>query len=120
MQPDETDMTPTEPKEPTELPVAWSPTLTGSPFWSYLDLALVIGLLVAFVALILFIAGAFVFAYPKLREDQAPLLLPTQVALYIGVYLSLRIVLGLRYGKPVFRSLGWCGAQFNLVVTAVS
>jgi|tagenome__1003787_1003787.scaffolds.fasta_scaffold20915804_2 uncharacterized protein len=116
MQPDASDVTPTEP-----------PFLSGvteprpqNPFWGYQDLALVIGLLFAFIALILVIAGGSLFLYPKLRDNQAPLLLPTQVALYVAVYLSLRIVLGLRHGKPVFSSLGWCRSKFHLGIAVVA
>lgn len=116
MPPDENDGIPLEP----ELVSNEIEAPKRTPFWGYVDLALVVGLLFAFIAVILFITGVFVFAYPHLRENQAPLLLPTQIALYIAVYLSLRIVLGLRYGKPVFDSLGWRPGRFHLAIAAVS
>lgn len=97
----------------TELPVSAAPE--RRPFWGYVDLFLVAGLLVASVSVILLVAAGFVFAFPALRKNQSPLLLPTQIAVYAAVYLSLRIVLGLRYGKPVLSSLGWCAARFNLL-----
>jgi membrane protease YdiL (CAAX protease family) len=89
------------------------------PFWGYLDLAMVIGLLVASVAVILMVVGAFLFVYPSLKDNQGPLLLPTQFALYAFLYLSFRLVFGLKYGKPVFASLGWRPSKFNLAIAAV-
>jgi membrane protease YdiL (CAAX protease family) len=90
-----------------------------TPFWGYLDLALVVGLLVASIVIILLLVGAFVLMYPRLRDNQGPLLLPTQFALYGFLYLSFRLVFGFKYGKPVFASLGWRRSQFNLVLAAV-
>ena len=86
------------------------------PFWSYLDLALVLGLLIVSVIIILLIVGVFALAYPNLKHDQSPLLLPTQFALYAFLYLSFRLVFGLKYDKPVFASLGWCRSKFNLLL----
>lgn len=109
MPPETENFFPTEPvlNPPT------SDTPARIPFWSYLDLALVIGLLVASVVIILLIVGIFIFAYPSLKYDQGPLLLPTQFALYAFLYLSFRLVFGLRYGKPVFASLGWRRSEFK-------
>ncbi len=122
MQPDSDDLMPAEPafSEPAaiEALVPEAPVPERRPFWGYVDLALVIGLLVAFVAAILLGAAVFVFALPSLRRDQGPLLLPTQIALYAAVYLSLRLVFGLRYQKPVLTSLGWRAAKFNLFLVA--
>lgn len=84
------------------------------PFWNYVDLLLVAGLLVALIALILLVTAGFVFAFPSLARDQAPLLLPTQIAVYVALYVSLQIVLRIRYDKPVLPSLGWRRAQVNL------
>jgi membrane protease YdiL (CAAX protease family) len=89
------------------------------PFWDYLDLALVIGLLVTSIFFILLVIGGFALVYPKLKTDQGSLLLPMQFVLYAFVYLSFRLVFGLKYGKPVFASLGWCRSKFNLAVAAV-
>ena len=89
------------------------------PFWGYLDLLMVIGLLVASIAIILLVVGAFVFMYPALRDHQGPLLLPTQFALYAFLYLSFRLIFGLKYGQPVFASLGWRRSKFNLATAAV-
>ena len=83
------------------------------PFWGYLDLALVIGLLVGAVIVIGVIAGTIMFFNPKLRADPTPLMIPMNLVVYGALYLSLRGALQLRYGRPVFRSLGWRSAGPN-------
>jgi membrane protease YdiL (CAAX protease family) len=115
MPPETEGFSPTEPIDP--VPASDAPARV--PFWDYLDLALVLGLLVASVFVILLLVGGLVFIYPRLKTDQGPLLLPTQFVLYAFVYLSFRIVFGLKYGKPVFASLGWCRSRFNLAAAAV-
>jgi uncharacterized protein len=89
------------------------------PFWGYVDLLMVIGLLCASTAIIGIIASMFVFAVPSLREDQRPLMLPAQLALYGCVYLCFLATFKLRYDRPVFASLGWRRTSFNLFVAAV-
>ncbi len=106
------------PAEPILDAPAADSTPARVPFWSYTDLALLLGLLVASVVIILLVVGGFVFVYPNLKHDQSPLLLPTQFALYGFLYFSFRLVFGLRYDKPVFASLGWCRSKFNLLMAA--
>jgi uncharacterized protein len=120
MQPESDNLMPVEPAPIDDpVPAAPVPVVERSPFWGYADLALVIGLMVAFVAAILLAAMGVVFAIPALRQNEAQLLLPTQIALYGAVYLSFWIVFGLRYRKPVLASLGWCPAKFNLWFIAI-
>lgn len=114
MPPETEGFSPLEPVIPAPAPE----TPERMPFWNYLDVAMIIGLLVASIAIILAVVGAFLFVYPRLKDDQAPLLLPTQFALYAFLYLSFRLVFGLKYGKPVFASLGWQRSRFNLVIAA--
>src|SRR3954463_16362506 len=111
MQPENDDLIPIEPA-PIDDPVPESPVPEKRPFWGYVDLALLVGLLLAFVAAIFLGAAGLVFSLPSLRQDQAQLLLPTQIALYAAVYVSFRVVFGLRHGRPVLSSLGWCPARF--------
>jgi membrane protease YdiL (CAAX protease family) len=118
MQPESDDFFPAEPA-PIDDPVPEASVPEKKPFWGYVDLALVFGLLFAFIALIFLAAAGLVLALPSLQRDQAPLLLPTQIAVYVAVYISLRVVFGLRYSKPVLRSLGWCAARFNLLVVGL-
>ncbi len=116
MLPDSTDASAAEPLiEPPPLP----PLPPREPFWDYVDLALVIGYL--FLSLLLIGGGVLVsFAfYPKLRTDPTPLLWPTQLALYVFVYLTFRVVLTMRHKKPVLASLGWRSANFNPVIAAI-
>lgn len=123
MQPDSDDLIRAEPgiTEPPDIEslLPDRPIPEKKPFWGYVDLVLVLGLLFAFVAAILLGTAVFVFALPSLRQDQAPLLLPTQIAMYAAVYLSLRLVFGLRYQRPVLSSLGWCAAKSNLLVVGI-
>ncbi|HEY7212164.1 MAG TPA: CPBP family intramembrane glutamic endopeptidase [Bryobacteraceae bacterium] len=83
------------------------------PFWGYMDLALVLGLLIAAMVLIGLVAGMLMYGMPKLRHDPAPLMVPMNLALYGALYLSLRGALQLRYHRPVFPSLGWRRAGVN-------
>ena len=86
------------------------------PFWGYADLGLVL-LLVAFGLLILIVIdGVVEVADPRLRSDYTPLILPTNMAAYLVIYLALKLVLGSRYGAPVFSSLGWKRAGVNLIL----
>jgi membrane protease YdiL (CAAX protease family) len=123
MPPDETDLSPVEPRiDPLEPRFELSrPVDPGEPhasarepFWGYADLALVLGL--SFASIIIIVLGVFLATlfYPKLKSDPAPLLLPTQLALYGFVYLSFLIVLGARYHQPVFQALGWRRTNVNL------
>lgn len=122
MQPEEGEFAPGDlvPLEPIAIEPSTVPVPQRQPFWNYVDLLLVAGLLVAFIAFILFVTAMFVFAFPSLRRNQAPLLLPTQIAVYVAVYVSLQIVLKVRYGKNVLSSLGWCPARLNLLLVGLS
>jgi hypothetical protein len=111
MEPDRLDMPPLEPAiEPAPV------TPAREPFWGYADLALVL-LLIAFGLLLLVVVdGIIEVADPHLRSDYTPLVLPTNMAAYVVVYLALKLVLGSRYGAPVFSSLGWRHTGLNLLL----
>jgi uncharacterized protein len=91
------------------------PPVEREPFWSYGDLLLVLGLLLAFSAGIAVLMGLLVLPFPKLRSDPTPLALPVQVLFYAALYLSFWLVLQLRYGRPVLSSLGWRPPRINLL-----
>lgn len=110
---------PVMPAAATELPPSVAPVPSArEPFWGYTDLALVLGILVAFIVLMIAGVGALALAYPKLRTDPGPLLVPTQLLLYGFVYLSFWLDFKSRYNKPVLRSLGWQPARINLILCA--
>ncbi len=96
---------------PPELPL---PAPERVPFWGYTDLCLVLGLVFGFSVVVVVMVGLLAIPYPSLRTDQTPLALPVQVAFYGCLYLSFRMVLGLRYHRPVLTSLGWRRPQINL------
>lgn len=77
------------------------------PFWGYSDLALVVGLLGAAVLVIVLAAALAVFIWPRLQADQAPLILPTNLAMYFFLVLILKLTITSRYGRPMLKSLGW-------------
>ncbi len=124
MQPDETEDLTAEnsaqiasPDAPTPLPVAPPPERV--PFWNYLDVALVLGLLFAFSLVIAVFVRLLTIPFPQLRADPTPLALPVQVLFYLALYLSFWLVLKLRYAKPVFCSLGWRRPKINLAWMAL-
>jgi membrane protease YdiL (CAAX protease family) len=82
------------------------------PFWGYSDLAVVMGLLFASIALLLVFAGLFISAKPDLKTDPV-FLLTTQFGLYIFVYLCFWVTFKTRYDRPVFSSLGWRPSTFS-------
>jgi uncharacterized protein len=104
---------------PTEPVIEVVPPPPREPFWGYTDLLLVMGIIVASIALITLVGGVLVFIYPRLRDDPTPLLLPVQVAFYGFIYLALYLTLRTRYGKPVFPSLGWRRTRFNIGIAAL-
>ncbi len=101
-----------DPQEPLEVGVPYQseslePPPQREPFWGWLDLLVVFGLLIAMILVILFAAAGATLALPRLKNDPTPLLFPTQLAFYVAIYLAFQLALRLRYDKPVFSSLGW-------------
>jgi uncharacterized protein len=104
---------------PVEPIIDVAPPAPREPFWGYTDLLLVMGIIVASIALITLAGGVLIFLYPGLRNDPTPILLPVQVAFYGFIYLALYFTLKRRYGRPVFASLGWRRTRFNLGIAAL-
>ncbi|MBV9084805.1 MAG: CPBP family intramembrane metalloprotease [Acidobacteriaceae bacterium] len=99
---------------PAEAPPHIEPPPAREPFWDYVDLIWLIGILVAAVVILgLFGAGAFAIS-PRLKDDPGILLLSLQFALYGAIYLGFAFVFNVRHGKPVMKSLGWRASTFNL------
>ncbi len=111
-----------QPEERQDPPVELTPEVVSSepveverePFWNYGDLALVLGLLVAFSALVLLVVGLLALKFPRIQSDPASIAMPVQLVFYLGVYLSFLVAFALRYHRPVFSSLGWRRPQINL------
>ena len=130
MQPEEIGQVPAEDasvaREPEAAPttdeaelLVAQPAPERKPFWGYLDLALVIGLLFASTVVIGVAAGVLLYAFPKLQVDQTPLLVPANLTIYAALYFSLKLPFKLRYGRPVFTSLGWKKPGVNLGLMAL-
>lgn len=114
MEPDPLESPPVEPPpfniEPPKPP--------REPFWDYTDLALVLGLIVFGLLIITVVTALVISRSGYWGGDLMFLALPTTIALYAVVYFALKLVLGSRYGRPVFRSLGWRRSNFSLGLAA--
>jgi membrane protease YdiL (CAAX protease family) len=101
---------------PSEVFVEKIPPRARDPFWSYIDLLIVIGLSFASFMLLGTVAATIATAFPQIRKNTGVALL-LQMAMYGLVYLAFRATFQLRYEKPVLTSLGWKAVPFNPVVT---
>ena len=106
--------------QPEEVILAEPAAPAREPFWDYVDLALVMGLLFASIAVVILVCGVLAFAVPSFRDDPTPLLLPMQLVLYLFIYICFFLVFKFRYDKPVFGSLGWRKTAVHPVVLVVS
>ncbi len=106
-------------ESPTDVrPYAASTPPARDAFWGYTDLALVLGLVVAALVVIVLGAAGATFIWPGLRTNQAPLILPTQLALYFALLLILKLDITARYGRPMLRSLAWRSVGSRTLVYA--
>lgn len=108
-----------EPQDTSPAEISPAPPLVRpqrEPFWGYDDLAMVVGLIVAGLVVIGLAVAVIANFVPSLRADPTPALLPGNLAIYLLVYIAFRLVIGLRYGRPVFSSLGWRRTNVNLLV----
>ena len=114
MQPE--DLESVQPVEPafTSFEVPSPPEPERVPFWNYVDLLLLIGLLASSIAIIMLAAGGWMLLHPELRDDPTPLALPTQFAVYLFLYFCFYGIFRLKYSRPVFASLGWRKSSFSL------
>lgn len=108
MQPDPLESTPSE-RVINDLP----PVPIREPFWGYVDVALVVGL--TFGLLAIAAVGALVAYHGVLPSDSPGLVFFSNLVLYLFLYLAFRAVFTLRYGRPVFSSLGWRHARYNVL-----
>jgi membrane protease YdiL (CAAX protease family) len=119
MQPDRMDDESDGRMIPEPAPPLPQTTVEREPFWGYLDLLFVLVLMVVGFLVIDVIALSLAHGDMKPLMDSPQIVWPTNLAAYAVVYLALRLVLGARYGAPVFASLGWRPSRFNLGVAAL-
>jgi len=113
-------MLPDLPETPSAEPVIVETPVVPErrPFWGYSDLAMVIGLSFGILA----VAGLALFT---IYRGQIPLTSPvvlvgSNLVLYVAVYLAFLAVFRLRYGKPVFASLGWVPARYSILLVVAA
>jgi membrane protease YdiL (CAAX protease family) len=82
-------------------------------FWSYFDLAWLIGIAVAGFVAMSGLAGLFIYFYPVLQKS-GPFLLGLQFLLYLVLYFGFVFVFKIRHGRPVMQSLGWRRSSFGV------
>jgi hypothetical protein len=110
-------------KEAGQMAPATTPAPEGDAFWGFEDLGLFLGaLLPAFlVGMILVRAGRL--AAPRTFASEAVQALVFQAAIYLVLAGALYLLLAVRYGRPMWRSLGWTfhfrGAWLYLAVAPV-
>lgn len=92
-----------EPPEPILMPVEPEPR---EPFWSWYDASLFLALLLPsiFAAAL---ASRGLFALVPNKPGAAVMAMTFQFLIYIALFVSLWLVLRLRYDRPFWQSLGW-------------
>ena len=111
------DFTPVEPEINVELPPPASPV--REPFWSYVDLLLVIGLGFGLMIVFCFPVVVIVKSESKFASNMVLIAAMLQAGLYAAVYIAIKVDFAFRHSrKDVFRSLGWRKSTFRLGVAA--
>lgn len=83
------------------------------PFWDYIDLLLLLGLTFGFLIVLCSPLVALNFAHLAFAKDFLFLGLTSQAALYLSIYLALKVIFRIRHqSRPVFQSLGWRRSTF--------
>ena len=90
------------------------------PFWGYLDLLLLVGLLFASMTLVVLLAGAWARFDPRIKNDLTSIALPLQLVVYALVYVCFFLLFKFRYNRPVLASLGWRKTNFSLLTAGLS
>jgi uncharacterized protein len=83
------------------------PELRRFPFWGYSDLLLFFGLAVAAVVLMIIGLRVVLTVLPGWRPTEELIALPAQLILYVLLYGVLWLIIRIKYGQPVWQSLGW-------------
>ncbi len=122
MQPEDLERLDTPPLDaPLEAPMFAPPAVPErDPFWGYYDLLLVLGLLFAFILVVVFATGVIMRFHPGLSPTRPEIALPFQFAVYAVIYLAILIPFKLRYDRPVLSSLGWRSTNVNLLGVGVA
>ncbi len=107
---------PIEPQLPPE-PEPQTPAVEERfPFWSYLDLGVVIALALLSLIVSQFLALAIGRAMHLPKESQQLLAVPAQFVAYGLLFLVLRALFHLHYGQPMMSSLGFVRSRLPVGV----
>jgi hypothetical protein len=116
MQPEDIDGVEAAAAPILEPPVMFQkPEPEREPFWDYVDVLLIIGLLFASIVVAELLVMGWAYFHPKLKNDLTELALPLQFVAYALVYFCFFLVFKLRYHRPVFESLGWRKTGYSLL-----
>jgi len=100
----------------------FSPTIAAperDPFWGYTDLLLLLGLLAASLAVIMFGTALWSFWQPSVKDNVIELALPMQFVLYIFVYLCFLVIFKFKYDRGVFEALKWRKTPHSLLMAGL-
>lgn len=86
---------------------------SGTPFWGYSDLFLVLGLLFAATVAVV-ISTWMLQRFSSVAGTDYRVQMIVQLIFYAAVYGAFKLVFAIRYEKPVLASLGWVKSEFPL------
>lgn len=92
-----------QPPEPVWTPAEPEP---HDPFWGWRDVALFVAFLLPAIFLAALASRGLIALLPR-RPGAAVLAMTFQFLIYLVLFLSLWLILRLRYDRPFWRSLGW-------------
>ncbi len=116
---DERPQDPAPPIPPEEI-IPLPPEPERFPFWTYVDLLLIVFLTLPCMALgILLVRGLLwlLHAHPSLQVAE---LLPAQVLGYVMVFTAIAVMFRSQYGRPFWRSMGWVRSGLPLAGIALA
>ena len=108
------DWSPRDVPPPADIEQQPAQSAPAQPFWGYTDLLLFLGLTLFSVLLVVVGVAAALVLIPALNRQRELAALPAQVVLYVLIYLALWFIFRVKYGRPMWRSLGWLRSKIPL------
>jgi membrane protease YdiL (CAAX protease family) len=88
------------------------------PFWSYSDLAVFVGLMIASVLAGLGLVTLLLAVFPIHPQAKVAEALIAQSLIYLLAFAGLALMFRVQYGRPFWRSLGWTDFRLPVLVVA--